>query len=104
MDPTAAGLSLAAGTQASADAPAATGLTTTVAVEAGDMRFTPDRIEVPAGNRLVLQVTNTDTTVHDLVMASGATSGRLAPGSPPTSSWGCRPPTRTGGAPWPATG
>ncbi|WP_163276048.1 multicopper oxidase domain-containing protein [Cellulomonas iranensis] len=83
-DPTAAGLTqvLAAGAAA---APAtsdagATGRTTTVRVEAQDMRFVPDTVEVPAGDRLVIEVVNTDTTVHDLVLDGGATSGRLAPG------------------------
>jgi nitrite reductase (NO-forming) len=59
----------------------ATGETTTVEVEAHDMRFTPDHVSVPAGNRLVIVVTNTDDEdVHDLVLDSGADSGRLAPG------------------------
>jgi nitrite reductase (NO-forming) len=64
---------------------AATGETTTVRVQAANMRFTPDVIEVPAGNRLVIEVTNTDpATVHDLVLASGPDSGRLAPGESAT--------------------
>ncbi len=61
-----------------------TGRTTTVEVEARDMRFFPSTIEVPAGDRLVLVVTNTDSTVHDLVLDTGATSGRLAPGATET--------------------
>ncbi|WP_087509049.1 multicopper oxidase domain-containing protein [Cellulomonas iranensis] len=82
-DPTAAGLTqvLAAGAAAPATSDAgATGRTTTVRVEAQDMRFVPDTVEVPAGDRLVIEVVNTDTTVHDLVLDGGATSGRLAPG------------------------
>jgi nitrite reductase (NO-forming) len=60
---------------------AATGEITTVNVEAHDMRFTPATISVPAGNRLVIVVTNTDDEdVHDLVLDSGADSGRLSPG------------------------
>ena len=59
----------------------ATGETTTVAVEARDMRFTPATIAVPAGNRLVIELTNADDEdVHDLVLDTGADSGRLAPG------------------------
>jgi nitrite reductase (NO-forming) len=77
-DPTAAGLT---GARAGAGTAAATGATTAVAVEAQEMRFVPARIEVPAGNRLVLTVTNADSTVHDLVLDGGATSGRLAPGA-----------------------
>ncbi|GAA3931244.1 multicopper oxidase domain-containing protein [Microbacterium soli] len=57
----------------------------TVQVEAADMRFTPDRIEVPAGTRLVIEITNTDDElVHDLVFANGATGERLAPGESDT--------------------
>ena len=60
---------------------AATGRTTPVEVAAHDMRFTPSTISVPAGDRLVIVVTNTDDEdVHDLVLDSGADSGRLAPG------------------------
>lgn len=71
-----------AGTTVSAAAgAAATGETTTVAVQAHDMRFTPATLSVPAGNRLVVELTNTDDEdVHDLVLDTGAHSGRLAPG------------------------
>ncbi|KAE8765103.1 multicopper oxidase domain-containing protein [Georgenia thermotolerans] len=75
-DPAAAGLGAAS---ASADV-AATGETTTVEVSVEGMRFTPSTIEVPAGNRLVIELTNTGTDVHDLVLETGATSGRLSVG------------------------
>ncbi|MBS1905949.1 MAG: multicopper oxidase domain-containing protein [Actinobacteria bacterium] len=53
----------------------------TVQVHAADMRFTPDRIEVPAGTRLVIELTNTDKAqVHDLVLANGTGGTRLSPG------------------------
>lgn len=53
----------------------------TVQVHAADMRFTPSRIEVPTGTRLVIELTNTDASlVHDLVFANGAGGTRLAPG------------------------
>ncbi|WP_226435881.1 multicopper oxidase domain-containing protein [Rhodococcus yananensis] len=61
-----------------------TGETTEVHVDAVDMRFTPGTVTVPAGNRLVLTVTNTDEQVHDLVLATGQDSGRLAPGESAT--------------------
>ncbi|MCE3552005.1 multicopper oxidase domain-containing protein [Pseudonocardia sp. RS11V-5] len=62
-----------------------TGQTTRVEVQAHDMRFTPSRIEVPAGNRLVIDLKNTDAQqVHDLVLDSGRSSGRLAPGESAT--------------------
>jgi nitrite reductase (NO-forming) len=64
---------------------APTGETTTVQVEAKDMRFTPDSVDVPAGNRLVIEVKNADDQdVHDLVLGNGADSGRLSPGESAT--------------------
>ncbi|WP_229708843.1 multicopper oxidase domain-containing protein [Knoellia flava] len=59
----------------------ATGATTTVRVEARGMRFRPDRVSVPAGNRLVVELANADEDVHDLALESGERSGRIAPGS-----------------------
>lgn len=62
-----------------------TGETTTVQVEAKDMRFTPDSVDVPAGNRLVIELKNTDDQdVHDLVLDNGTDSGRLSPGESAT--------------------
>ena len=58
-----------------------TGQTTTVEVLAKDMRFTPATIRVPAGNRLVLVVTNADGDVHDLALDNGARTERLSPGA-----------------------
>ncbi|TFV66930.1 UNVERIFIED_ORG: copper oxidase [Bacillus sp. AZ43] len=63
----------------------ATGQTTTVRVEAAAMRFTPDTIEVPAGDRLVIELVNVDPeTVHDLVLGSGPATDRLGPGESAT--------------------
>lgn len=79
VDP--AALGRAGATTASAGV-ARTGQTTTVAVEADNMRFTPARIEVPAGNRLVITLHNADPdTVHDLVLDTGVDSGRVDPGA-----------------------
>ncbi|MCL3862783.1 multicopper oxidase domain-containing protein [Actinotalea sp. K2] len=72
--------SLGHGTSAAAAADP-TGRVVVVEVEAQDMRFEPSRVEVAAGDELVLVVTNVDTTVHDLVLDSGAASGRVAPGA-----------------------
>ena len=55
----------------------ATGHTTTVSVTADGMRFHPDRIAVPAGDRLVIEVTNRDNRRHDLVLATGAKTGTI---------------------------
>lgn len=57
----------------------------TVKVEAANMRFTPDRIEVPVGSRLIIELTNNDPrTTHDLVFANGVQGTRLAPGASET--------------------
>lgn len=77
LDPAAAGISSTAPTSAVA----ATGHTTIVEVSMKDMRFSPDVVEVPAGDELVIRLTNDDAQVHDLVLASGATSGHVDPGS-----------------------
>lgn len=67
----------------------ATGRTTTVQVRAEGMRYLPDTIEVPAGDRLVIELTNTDPgQVHDLVLGNGVASGRLAPGAMATMDAG----------------
>ncbi|MEE6288981.1 multicopper oxidase domain-containing protein [Georgenia sp. MJ173] len=75
-DPASAGLT---GSSAAGDV-TATGSTTTVRVEAVEMRFVPGVIEVPVGDRLVIELVNTDSDVHDLVMETGASSGRLSSG------------------------
>jgi nitrite reductase (NO-forming) len=79
LDPSA--LTGAAATESAAAGVVATGETTHVVVEAKNMRFTPATIKVPMGNRLVIDLRNTDDSdVHDLVLDSGGNSGRLAPG------------------------
>ncbi|WP_424347402.1 multicopper oxidase domain-containing protein [Kocuria sp. CH-021] len=77
-NPAAAGFDLRGG---GSGAPA-TGGTTTVQVSAREgMRFEPATVEVPLGDELVIELTNEDpTNVHDLVLASGTSSGRVAPG------------------------
>lgn len=58
-----------------------TGHTTVVEIETRDMRFHPSSIELPVGDRLVIELTNTDTDdVHDLVLDEGSDTGRLSPG------------------------
>lgn len=86
-DPAAAGLTgtVRPGVGASGGAAVEpTGETTTVRVEALDMRFEPSTITVPAGNALVVELVNADpTTVHDLQLL-GAKTARLAPGETAT--------------------
>ncbi|MGC5627916.1 multicopper oxidase domain-containing protein [Georgenia sp. Z1344] len=80
VDPTAAGL----GTASASSVPA-NGRTETVEVVAEGMTFTPDRIEVEAGTELILEVTNADAgQVHDLVLPTGHSTPRLAPGESAT--------------------
>ncbi|GAB6859431.1 multicopper oxidase domain-containing protein [Microbacterium xylanilyticum] len=56
-----------------------------VTVHAANMRFTPNRIEVPSGTHLKIALTNTDASqVHDLVLANGTGGTRLAPGQSET--------------------
>ncbi|WP_436627482.1 multicopper oxidase domain-containing protein [Brevibacterium renqingii] len=75
-----------AGTAQSASAGVTpTGETTRVSVEAKDMRFTPAKVDVPVGDRLIIEVKNTDDQdVHDLVLEGGVDSGRLSPGESAT--------------------
>ncbi|PRZ41817.1 nitrite reductase (NO-forming) [Antricoccus suffuscus] len=77
VDPPAAGHGTAV---SAANGVTPTGHTTEVSVTADNMRFTPSSVDVPAGDRLIIKVTNTDQVVHDLVLATGQTSGRLSPG------------------------
>ncbi|ANS79352.1 Multicopper oxidase [Serinicoccus hydrothermalis] len=87
LDPTAAGLNMTSGRRErqSASAVTPTGRTTTVEVTAKDMRFHPAEVSVPPGDKLVIELKNTDSTnVHDIVLANGASSGRLSPGQSAT--------------------
>ena len=61
---------------------AATGHTTEVTVHTSAMRFVPDTVQVPLGDRLRITLVNDDAggMVHDLYLDNGTTSGRLSPG------------------------
>ena len=81
VDPAAAGLVGSGPAAPAASGVAPTGNTTRVEVTAHGMEFTPNRIEVPAGDRLVVVLTNTDPVMaHDLVL-NGARTPRVAPGA-----------------------
>ena len=85
LDPTAAGLGATTPTPAAEAQVEATGEVTEIEVTAADMRFRPASVDVPVGNELVIHLTNTDESeVHDLVLANGVDSGRLAPGESTT--------------------
>lgn len=63
---------------------APSGQTTTVRVTVEGMRFVPGEIEVPSGDRLVVEFHNTGDDAHDLTVANGVRSARLAPGESET--------------------
>lgn len=88
-DPAAAGLPTTDRPAAAASGEVApTGQTVRVRVEARDMRFIPDRVEADAGDRVVIDLVNTDpANPHDLDIA-GVRSARLAPGQSATLDLG----------------
>lgn len=79
-------VALTGGPSQARDAPAvvSSGGTQTVEVTLADMRITPSTIDVPAGTRLVLHVTNTDAMRHDLVLDSGQHTPLLGAGQSAT--------------------
>ena len=82
--------SVAANRTASATAPAAggavaaTGNTVEITVTVNGMRFVPETIDVAAGDHLIITLDNTADQVHDLVLETGATTGRVAAGASAT--------------------
>ena len=86
VNPSALNLSALPTLNAGSQAVAPTGQTTTVKVKAtSNYRFTPAEVEVPAGNRLVIEVTNEDQGMtHDLTFDNGATTGTINPGETKT--------------------
>ncbi len=84
-DPGAAGLDTSGSGAAQAAAQVTpTGRTTRVRVEARGMRFHPARVEVPVGDRLVVDLVNADPSdVHDLLVQDQRTP-RLSPGGSAT--------------------
>ena len=80
VDPASVGLAtVAAQAGAAAGAVAPTGHTTEVTVDMVNTRFVPDRIEVPAGDELVVVLTNSDEMAHNLVLETGLVSETLEP-------------------------
>jgi len=76
--PTTQGTGTGTGTTASSVTP--TGNTTRVSVGVDGMAFTPNHIEVPVGDRLIIDFTNSGDQRHDLVFETGVSSGSLASG------------------------
>ncbi|ATV79344.1 Copper-containing nitrite reductase [Corynebacterium pseudotuberculosis] len=79
VDPGAAGFQPHGGTNSSGTGIMATGQDTRVEVTIEGMHFVPSRIEVPAGNRLIVEFKNTGSDVHNLVVGDARTP-RLTPG------------------------
>ena len=76
--PTTSGTGTSSGATASSVTP--TGHTTRVSVGVEGMAFTPGHLEVPVGDRLIIDFTNTGDQRHDLVFETGVSSGSLASG------------------------
>lgn len=81
VDPAALGPAANAGASAGV---AATGQTTVVDIGVKGMRFIPSRIEVPAGNKLIINLKNTGEDIHDLTLETGQATPRLKPGESAT--------------------
>ncbi len=77
VDPAAAGVT---GTGVAAAAVQPTGRLVRVEVAAVGMHYVPAEIHVNAGDRLVVNLVNQDTTTHDLVIGDARTP-RIAPGA-----------------------
>ena len=56
----------------------ATGNTVNATIKVEGLRFVPDTVDVAPGDRLVITLDNTADQVHDLVLATGQTTGRIA--------------------------
>lgn len=61
-----------------------TGETTTVEVRMLENRYVPDVIEVPTGDRLVIELVNDDVDLHDLEIENGVKSERFGSGGSET--------------------
>lgn len=68
---------------AAADVPAS-GQTTTVDIVARGMRYEPDHITVPYGDRLIINLRNADSRRHDLVLENGARTDTIPRGGTAT--------------------
>lgn len=60
----------------------------TVAVELGDLFVRPDRVEVPLGSQLIVEVTNNGDQEHDLNLEGETGTDRLQPGESQTADFG----------------
>ena len=72
--------SAAASNGAQAAVTSGSGQVVRVQVTAAAMRFVPAQVHVHRGVQLVVELTNADTTTHDLMIGQAST-GRMAPGA-----------------------
>jgi nitrite reductase (NO-forming) len=78
IDPAAAGVGASTSTSTSSVTP--TGNVVRVRVEAIGMSYEPSSVRISRGDQLIVELVNSDTTTHDLVIGDARTS-RLAPGA-----------------------
>ncbi|TFD61745.1 copper oxidase [Cryobacterium suzukii] len=92
----AVGVALEPSNTSLASGPGASGHTTTVDVTMIDTRFSPDTIDVPVGDTLVITLTNADGMLHDLVFDNGVKSGSVKPRATTTVNVGMIDADRSG--------
>lgn len=80
VDPSAAGVAGSPGATAPPAGVVATGQVVRVTVTMKDMRYSPESVTVRAGDQLVIDLVNADSTTHDLVIGA-ARSARIGPGA-----------------------
>jgi nitrite reductase (NO-forming) len=68
--------------------PEGAGPVKTVPIELGDLFVKPDRVEVPAGMHLMVEVTNNGDLVHTLNLEGDTGTDRLQPGDTETADFG----------------
>ena len=68
--------------------PEGAGPVKTVPIELGDLFVKPDRVEVPAGTHLMVEVTNNGDLVHTLNLEGDTGTDRLQPGDSQTADFG----------------
>jgi len=79
---------VAGGTDDERSTPESAGPVKTVPIELGDLFVKPDRVEVPAGTHLMVEVTNNGDLVHTLNLEGDTGTDRLQPGDSQTADFG----------------
>jgi nitrite reductase (NO-forming) len=79
---------VAGGTDDERSTPESAGPVKTVPIDLGDLFVKPDRVEVPAGTHLMVEVTNNGDLVHTLNLEGDTGTDRLQPGESQTADFG----------------